>query len=299
MRRLAPLLLLVPVLAACGSTREQRFVSRPDLRPPALVVTTREPAAAPGYVFLAPKRHAQQKGPLIVDRGGGIAWFHPLEAEATDFRVQRYRGRPVLTWWQGHSARGFGSGEYVIADETYRRVATVRAGNGLAGDEHEFQLTPRGTALITIYHREGRVLDSIVQEVEVASGRVLLEWRSIDHVPPAESYVPLSAGGGSSPLAKGDYFHVNSLEVEPDGNLLVSARNTSALYEIDRRTGEVLWRLGGKRSDFRMGPGTRFAWQHDARRQPDGTITLFDDEAAPPLGKRSRAIRLRLDTTAM
>ena len=92
-----------------------------------------------------------------------------------------------------------------------------------------------------------------------------------------------------------DYFHLNSIAEEPNGNLLLSARNTHAVYEIDHRTGAVLWRLGGKRSSFRMGPGTTFAWQHDARRQADGTITIFDDGAAPVLEKRSRAIRIRLD----
>src|SRR5205807_3943536 len=86
-----------------------------------------------------------------------------------------------------------------------------------------------------------------------------------------------------------------SIDEDTDGNLLVSARNTHAVYKVDRRTGRILWRLGGKRSDFTMGPGTRFAWQHDARRRPDGTITLFDNEAAPQAGPQSRGLVLRLD----
>jgi hypothetical protein len=75
----------------------------------------------------------------------------------------------------------------------------------------------------------------------------------------------------------------------------VSARHTHALYKIDRRTGRILWRLGGKRSDFALGPGVRFAWQHDARRRPDGTISLFDNEAAPQTGPQSRGLVLRVD----
>jgi arylsulfotransferase ASST len=106
------------------------------------------------------------------------------------------------------------------------------------------------------------------------------------------------AAKGERAFAPFDYFHINSIEVEPDGNLLVSARNTSALYEIDRRTGKVLWRLGGKKSDFAMGPGTRFHWQHDARRHPDGTLSLFDDGAAPKLADHSRGLVLRQDMTA-
>ena len=67
-----------------------------------------------------------------------------------------------------------------------------------------------------------------------------------------------------------DYFHVNSIELAGDGDLIVSARNTWAIYKISRRTGEVLWRLGGKKSDFQMGKGTVFAWQHDARHHGAG-----------------------------
>jgi hypothetical protein len=95
-----------------------------------------------------------------------------------------------------------------------------------------------------------------------------------------------------------DYFHINAVEPEPNGNLLVSARNTHTLYEIDRRTGKILWRLGGKHSTFRMGPGTRFAWQHDARRHPDGTVSLFDNSATPPVAKFSRVLFLNVDTQA-
>jgi hypothetical protein len=138
------------------------------------------------------------------------------------------------------------------------------------------------------------VLESVVQEVDVASGKLLFEWHSLDHVARSESYFRPAPG---SPLDPGDYFHANSVAEDADGNLLVSARNTAAIYKLDRRSGKILWRLGGKRSDFALGPGTRFWWQHDARRQGDGTITLFDDGAAPPRAKRSRALALRVDGT--
>ena len=101
-----------------------------------------------------------------------------------------------------------------------------------------------------------------------------------------------------NPAVQYDYFHVNSISPDTDGNLLVSARGTWTAYKIDRATGAILWRLGGKRSSFRMGPGTRFAWQHDVERRADGTISLFDNEAAPPVGKRSRALILSVDENA-
>jgi hypothetical protein len=109
----------------------------------------------------------------------------------------------------------------------------------------------------------------------------------------AESHAALTKG---QPF---DYFHINSIGLDTDGNLLVSARNTWAIYKIDRRTGAVMWRLGGRKSNFAMGSGTSFAWQHDARRQSDGTITLFDDGSSPKVEPQSRGLVLQLDEGSM
>ena len=134
------------------------------------------------------------------------------------------------------------------------------------------QLTDRGTALLLSYDRvkrdlrfaggvrHGRVLDNVVQEVDLATGLVLFEWHSVGEVPLTDS---LSRPAGPRSW---DYFHVNSVEEDTDGNLIISARNTCALYKLDRATGEILWQMGGKGGDFRMGKGTRFCFQHDARR---------------------------------
>jgi len=301
------------VLAGCGSGKRppdtEHFQSHPDLAPPVVTVTKSTSAAAPGFIFIAPKQDAFEKGPEIVDDTGQPVWFGPVAGQATDFRVQSYRGHPVLTWWQGPPKApvlGSGAGHGVIVDTSYKTIAHVDAGFGPdTADLHEFQLTPRGTALLTAFRivpadlsavggpKHGRAVDGVVQEVDVASGRVLFTWHSIGHVAFGESYTPVPSGkSAQSPY---DYFHVNSVDEEPDGDLLVSARNTHAVYEISRKTGAVLWRLGGKRSTFRLGPGVAFAWQHDARRQADGTITVFDDGASPAVEKESRALRIRLD----
>ena len=103
----------------------------------------------------------------------------------------------------------------------------------------------------------------------------------------------------SDPAYLCDYFHIYSIDVEPDGNLLVSARNTWTVYRVDRKSGEVLWRLGGKRSNFEMGEGARTAFQHEARRHEDGTITVFDNGAGPKVHDQSRAIVIELDEEQM
>jgi hypothetical protein len=288
----------------------QHFYSRPDLHPPVVKILTPAHGTAPGDVFIAPKMAVAQAGPLIMDNHGQVVWFHPLKLTkgVTDFRVQHYRGKPVLTWWRGRVSNvGVGNGWYVIYDTSYRPIAEVRPGHGLVGDVHEFHLTSRDTAYMTIYHRrhadlssiggprDGLIWDGIVQEVDVATGHVLFEWHSYPEIGVQESYSrppKKQLGTKSFPY---DYIHLNSIDEEPNGNLLISGRNTHAVYEVSRKTGKVLWRLGGKKSDFRMGPGASFAWQHDVRRQPDGTITMFDNGAAPPVHKLTRILVLRVD----
>jgi hypothetical protein len=273
---------------------------------PKLDVLRRSSRDAPGYVFVAPKEGAGRPGPEIVDDRGRPVWFHPLlhGDQVTDFRVQRYRDEPVLTWWQGSGFGGVASGPASIADSSYHVIATVRAGNGLGADGHEFVLTPEGTALITIEHevpydltsvggpKDGRVDDGIVQEVDVATGRVLFEWHSLDHVALDESYAPVE-----SPY---DYFHINAVNLDADGNLLISGRHTWTVYKVDRHTGAVLWRLGGKKSDFQLGPGVQFAWQHDPLPTGPGTIRLFDNESdgTTRVLSHSRVIWVHLDTAA-
>jgi MFS family permease len=291
---------LVVLLAftAIAQARPQHrtFHSRPDLKPPRIKLFARTKYAAPGYIFIAPKKKVEQAGPLILDNRGRVVWFLPLdERGVTDFRAQRYRGKPVLTWWRGKSLDGKRRGQYTIYDNRYRLIKHLRPGNGIAGDMHEFVITPRNTALVTLSHivrvKSRKVLEGALQEIDIRTGRVLFEWHSVGNVKLVESYYRLP----KSPNKTYDYFHINSIDIDHDGNLLVSARNTHAIYKINRRTGKIMWRLGGRRSDFVLGKGVRFGWQHDARRQSDGTLTLFDNSAAPKLRKQSRGLVLRLD----
>jgi hypothetical protein len=286
----------------------QHFRSRPDLKPPPVDVLTFG-STTPGYIFFAPKMKVVQAGPMILDNEGQVVWFHPLKTHGvSDFRVQLYHGEPVLTWWRGRAPMGVGDGYYVISDQSYREIGRVYAGHGYAGDIHEFLITEKNTALIPVYHqlkvdlspyggpKQGRIFDGIVQEIDIPTGRVLFEWHSYPEVGLGESYAPPPKAAAGKKAAPWDYFHLNSIDVDADGNYILSARNADAVYKLSRETGKIMWRLGGKQSDFKMGPGTTFAWQHDARPHADGTITIFDNGAAPPVEKFSRVLVIRADT---
>jgi hypothetical protein len=298
------------------------FVSRPDLNPPALTIATYGPARAsdPPYFILTPSGYPRTgpgtPGLMILDRHGGIVWYSPNTGfpaskgmARVNLKVQSYRGKPVLTWWEGQISRGVGDGQAIIADMSYRTIATVNAGDGLQVDLHEFVISPQDTALVTAFRpvttdlslaggpTQGVALSGVVQEIDIPTGHVLFEWSSIDYVPVTDTYVPFSGGTTAAPF---DYFHINSISVAPDGNLLVSARNTSTVYKVARSTGQVAWQLGGKRSSFAMGPGATFWFQHHVLSQGQDTLSIFDDGGAPPAKEpQSRAILLSLDTGAM
>lgn len=287
-----------------------RFRSRPDLSPPPIEVLLPARGTERGLVMLtAARTDHYQHGPMIVDDAGDLVWFHPQERGSTSLQVQLYQGRPVLTWWQGRIVLpgGYGAGDYVIAGSDYRPLTHVRAGNGLHGDLHEFVITPKGTALFTIYHpkrmdlsavggpRSGTLLDSLFQEVDIETGRVLLQWSAAAHVGIEESYQKLPAKAGD-PY---DFFHINAIAVDGDGNLLISGRHTWAVYKVDRSTGTVIWRLGGKRSDFDIEPSARFAFQHDAQPYPGGILTVFDNGAGDfEAARHSRGLKLGVDSAS-
>jgi hypothetical protein len=318
-----------PGLAAAASSppvNRRRYRSRPDLTAPPVDVAAPVGSVAPGLVFLTPNNGLAPDGLLMTDNGGKPIWIRPdTGSNAANFRPAVYHGKPVLTWWEGAVNGGFGSGQLVVVDDTYTELLRFGAGAGRKADIHEFQITPKQTALILtdagVEIPAGaspppwQNWDCIVEEVDIATGAVLFEWHSADHISPDESVIP-APGTNASPAATStpaaaptpvgsaaspavpvyDSVHANGIELDADGNLLVSARNTSTIYKVDRSTGEIRWRLGGKKSDFKMGDGTTFALQHDPRRHADGTLSVFDDGMAP---STSRGIVLDVDEVAM
>lgn len=289
----------------------EHYSSRPDLRPPNVSVTTDGAGQAPGDIFLAPYAGPGQYGPMILNGSGQLVWFKPIPhgERAADLRVQQYDDQPVLTWWQDPLiADGQRNAGVVIADDSYHDIQIMRAGNGYQPDLHAFEITPKGTALFTVYAAilcnlsayggpaDGAVADTLFQEIDLKTGLVRYEWHALDHVRLSNSYMPI--GGGGTPHSPWDWFHINAVSEHP-GTLLVDSRNTWAAYEVSAASGEVLWRLGGKQSSFHMGPGASPAWQHDVREEPDGTISFFDNGATPKVHPQSRVIELQLNKQAM
>jgi len=286
----------------------QHYSTAPSFTPSTVHVTTAaRSGAAPGDLFLAPYQGEGSPGPMITEQNGALVWFHPLPRNdaATNFQVQSYEGKPVLTWWQGRILEvGLGEGEDEIYNSSYQPVERVRAGNGYHADLHEIRLSSDGTAWIDMFDpiemnlsalhgaANGVILDSVVEEIDIKTGLVMWEWHALGHIPIGESLKPVSHS--SSPW---DYVHINSIDPGTGGDVLLSSRSTWTLYDVDIHSGAINWRLGGEHSSFKQGAGTQFYWQHDAEIQPNGLISVFDNGSDPPKEKQSRGLLISANTS--
>jgi hypothetical protein len=318
-----------PAVAAEGVAS---FVSAPALKPPTLTVNRTSRGQAPGYIFTAIFQNkffttplVGQGGPMVLDNKAHYVWLKAASKSAPDtlnLQVQRYRGKPVLTWWDGTVQNtGEMAGTWHVANDRYRIIANLKSVDGWDPSGHELYITSNGHAFVTAYrHVPGvdlssqggstsqTLLDSGVLEYDIATGALVKAWSAADHISINDSYTPANP---NQPNAY-DPYHINSIDVDSDGNWLVSMRNTWALYKVNPTTGAILWTLGGKRSDFAVPDNVAFAFQHDARWLPNGQVSIFDNDCcallpqpsgppktAPPIhGSQSRGLVMKVDQTA-
>jgi Arylsulfotransferase (ASST) len=288
----------------------QSFHSAPQLHPPTVDVTYSSPATqGGGDILAAPYSGPGSSGPMIFEANGQLVWMDPLPEHefAANLQVQSYAGSRVLTWWQGYIPQnGFGMGEEVVADGSYTPLLHVRAGNGYRADLHVFRLEANDTALLTVFNtihcdltsvggpRDGDLSDTELQELDLKTGLVRREWSGVDHVALGASYASATQASAKWPY---DFLHINSVALRADGTMLLSARNTSQLYLIEPRSGQVQTTIGGKSSGVKMEAGTETAYQHDAQTLEDGDISIFDNGGSPfTTHQQSRALIVELDS---
>ncbi|HZU61034.1 MAG TPA: MFS transporter [Solirubrobacteraceae bacterium] len=312
-----------PPIGAYSTTRAYSFVSAPQLHPPKPIQDAVPPPGAklaPGYIFLAnfydisnPPMDGQS-GPLILDNQLQPVWFHPVPVNqvAANLSLQTYQGRPALSWWQGQltSTGDTITGEDVVVNQHYQRVATLRGQDGWVLTLHE--LVIRGNdAWVTANKNismnlspwggpyNGALIDSAVQEYNLKTGKLLYTWDALKHIPLSQSQASL--------VSPWDAYHVNSIDVPGDGTFVVSMRDTWAAYKVDIGSGKILWTLGGRQSNFKFGPGAEFEWQHDVKVYPGTSLmTVFDDHCcqitgggtyvAPTGNSRGLVLKLNMST---
>jgi hypothetical protein len=281
------------------------YITRPDLSNTMPVsVMTAANGTSDGLIFIANFGifSSRDAGLLILDDSGEPVYLKVTTPGklVSDFKVQVVNNTPYLVYHEGEAHFAWSDGVYHVMDDTYTVVDTWAMKNGYFADLHELQLLANGNGLMLAYVPvpmdlspyggpvDGTVIEIVIQELDSAKN-VVFEWHSLDHIPLTDSFVSLS----DSPV---DYLHSNAIEVDTDGNLLVSNRNTSDIIKIDRSTGEIIWRLGGKKSQFTHTNDEGFSYQHDIRRLASGNISLFDNGNLKPT-PYSRAVEYAIDET--
>lgn len=233
---------------------------------------------------------------LILDNNGEPIFYQRMTPGVPYFDFKK-QPNGYLSYNEGN-----GPGFYVM-NEQYEVIDLFSVGNGYPRtDNHDFQMLPNGHAILMIYDRQpvdmsqivpdgdpnAIVIGLVLQELDTEKN-VVFEWRSWDHIPITDTTVDLTTD-------EVDYVHGNSVDVDHDGNWLISSRYLDEVTKIDRETGEIIWRLGGKQNMFTFQPagGEPFFDQHDARRIANGNLTLFDNRAADD-STYARAVEYELD----
>ena len=270
-----------PVVSA-PVTRTLPYVTLPaDF--PAITVTVPANNVSEGYIFLTnfhfyPNIPDSKPYLLILDNNAEPVFYQRLTPGQVylDFKRQPDGS---LTYWGGSQG-----GTYFQMNNTYTVTDTWRMGNGYTTDQHEFQILPNGHGLLMSYDSQpvdmsqivaggvptATVIGLVIQELDAAKN-VVFEWRSWDHFAITDTVAPLTG-----PVV--DYVHGNALSIDRDGQLLLTSRHLDEVTKINRQTGQIIWRWGGKRNQFTFADPTQvFSHMHDARRTPQGTITIFDN----------------------
>ena len=233
---------------------------------------------------------------MILNNDGSPVFYRRMPYYARDFKHHK---NGLLTYRMSDGVNSF-----FAMDSTYTVIDTFQCGHGYGTDEHELQFLPNGHVLmIGLDYRSvdmskivsggnpnATVIGNTVIELD-KNNNIVFEWKSWDH------YKITDAEHINLTNATLDYVHMNAISVDDDGNLVVSARHLSEITKIDHKTGDIIWRLGGKNNQFTyVNDPYKNSYQHDIRALGNNHYTIFDNGNYhnPPF---SRAVEYKIDTS--
>jgi hypothetical protein len=248
----------------------------------------------PGYIFITNINYS-----IIFDNNGSPQWYWRIISEPLNLKVQPNGIMTVNIWeeiWDGPV--GF--------DSTYTIVKHYHIPPGFWFDDHECTVLENGHYFV-IFNDEHQidmsqivpggdpnawVLENNVAEMDANDNPIFI-WRGLDHFNIADAI--------HEDLTQHyiDFCHMNTIEIDNDGHILISSRHLSEITKINRQTGDIIWRLGGVNNQFNwVNDSYQISYQHDIRVLPNGNYTLFDNgNYHQP--QFSRALELDLDTQNM
>lgn len=246
---------------------------------------------SPGYIASYPQ---------MTDDNGYSVWFSKKPNAITlDFKYHSNENIYSYTTI-------IGGPKVVLLDSTLTIIDTISTINA-TGEVHDFQRMQNGNWLLMTHRLDTMDLsaftfDSIqgddstvivgigMQEID-QDNNVVFDWNSNDYIHPTETYDEYGYNKNNF-----DYSHANAVEEDEDGHILMSIRHMNAIYKINRFTGETIWILGGKSSDFTFVNDGGFSGQHDIRRMTNGNYSLFDNANMASDPQITRGVEYTLDT---
>jgi hypothetical protein len=213
---------------------------------------------------------------MILDNELIPLFYKKVSGSVFDFKLQP-NGK--LTY-NIYSVYSYGMDSSGITDKQYLTP------QGFALDVHDLQVIEDGS-----YYVFGRDHITIDMSQYVAGGdtaailvahtihhmdaddKELWRWHSFDHYDlfDVDEFIDLT----NHTI---DWTHCNSIDIDPEGNLIISTRNFNEITKISRQTGEIIWRFGGEKNQFQFINDSRgFGRQHDARILSNGNLALFDN----------------------
>ena len=273
---------------------EDRDITLPSNFPPITTLISSDPDS--GYIFLSNFYGTYAQYIMILDNSGEPIYYRRVLNNSFDFKKQP---NGLLTYFC------YSDKKFRVMDSTYTIIDTLVCGNGYASgtNPHDIQMLDDGHILmiandpqtvdmrdtVSCGLRAATVIGLIIQELD-SDKNVIWQWRSWDHFSILDATSDINLCSSSI-----DYVHGNAVELDTDGNLLLSSRNLSEITKISRTSGDIIWRWGGENNMFTFVNDDRgFSHQHDIRRLPDGNVTLFDNgNFLEP--QYSRALEYQLD----
>ncbi|MCK9280191.1 MAG: aryl-sulfate sulfotransferase [Melioribacteraceae bacterium] len=276
---------------------------------PQITMNVNENSAFDGATFLTVSTAAPNIGYyyMIIDNNGNPIFYDKTEEGSENFHLLPNGNTVINEELTLHGWAGGSESNYLILDSNFTHIDTYQMKNGYMADSHEFLMLPNGHVIMNCYDLQpvdlsndveggkpnAMVAGSIMQELD-NDKNVVFQWRSWDHFNYLDTYF-------NTTLAAFDPIHINSIELTIEGNLLISSRNLNEITKINRQTGEIIWRLGGKNNQFTFigedetNKPLYFSRTHDVRQLPNGNITVFDNGMDRRSAKFSRAVEYKID----
>ena len=287
-------------------TIDTNSIELPGNFPPFDIKTLDSPA--PGIMLFATRGSGYGSYLVITDSAANVLKYRPVTGVTSNFAVQPNGQITFNTVVQGYF-KAYSEARIYIADSSLTVIDSIVSGNGFVPAPHQSEILPNGNYLYSSFEAHHVDMSKVVENGNpnaIVAGAILVEmdiyknvvfqWRSWDYIDISDTYQPINDFLNIITL----YSNFNSVAVDPDGNYMICNRLLSEITKVDRNTGDIIWRLGGKHNQFTFideneaNTPIYFSMQHDIRMLSNGNLTIFDngDQHDPPY---SRGVEYEID----